>query len=396
MKSAPGHLAATPARRLVLLVSCLALVLFPACGPSVSQDAPPHVSTSPTSPEDTAAAPGEDIWDVFYLQDSKIGYGRTTERPVTRDGRQRIEVESLNHLEITRFGQKSQQDVKMSTLETPEGQLLSFTTEATFGPSPTVVRGEVEGGEMVITTETQGRRGTNRIPWPADVHGFRAVEQSLARHPLQPGQSRSLKMLVPLVNQVAEVTLEARDFETTPVLGLETRLLRIESAARLPGDQSIDMTLWTDAQGEVIKTLMPALAQTSYRTTRALAAAPAADKGKLDLGFDLFVKVDPPLERPHQTHRVRYRVELADGDPAKAFASGPTQSVRSLGPHTAEITVRSIRPDKLAPSEHPAPPLGPEFTTANSVLQIDDPRIQKMAAEAKGDAKQPAEVAMAT
>ena len=109
------------------------------------------------------------------------------------------------------------------------------------------------------------------------------------------------------------------------------------------------------------------------------------------------VPVDPPLPNPHQTRRVHYRVELADGDPAKIFAAGDTQSVRSLDPHTAEIMVRSIRPGEVSPPGDAKGKIGPapaEYTTANSVLQIDDPAIQQMAKEARGAEKDPNKLAV--
>ena len=65
----------------------------------------------------------------------------------------------------------------------------------------------------------------------------------------------------------------------------------------------------------------------------------------------MIVKPDKPLPEPQATRQVRYQVELADSDPSKLFASGPTQSVRSLGPHTAELTVRSVRPGSLPPAQ---------------------------------------------
>jgi transglutaminase-like putative cysteine protease len=162
----------------------------------------------------------------------------------------------------------------------------------------------------------------------------------------------------------------------------------------LPGNQSLETTLWTDTAGEVIKSHMAALQQESFRTTKQIALAPAGKAGSFDLGLDLFVKVDPPLKNPQQTREVVYRVELTDGDPSQVFASGPTQSVKPLGPHVAEITVRSIRPGD--PNDSPAAEAPrAEYSAANSVLQIDDTEIRKMAAEARGDAKTPAELAVA-
>jgi transglutaminase-like putative cysteine protease len=345
---------------------------------------------------DTSDEPGSrEIWDAFYLQDAKIGYGRTTVRDVERGGRTLVEVDSLNHLAISRFGQHTEQSMTMNTLETPDGQLLGFRTEVSWGPSPSVVTGRVEGGQMVVEVETKGRRETVRIPWSGEIRGFRALEQALEEQPLAPGEKRSLKMLMPLVNQVADVQLVARDYESTKVLGVETKLLRIESRAELPGGQSLNSTLWTDRHGQTIKTRIEALQQESFRTSRAVAVAPGGGPTKFDLGSDLIVKLDHPLPRAHQTRRAVYRVELTGEDPAKVFASGETQSIRPLDAHAAELTVRSLRPGDMPQAADTSGGVAKEYLTANSVLQIDDPRIQQMAQEAKGEAQGASQVALA-
>jgi hypothetical protein len=186
----------------------------------------------------------------------------------------------------------------------------------------------------------------------------------------------------------------ARDYETTALLGIEARLLRVDGITKFGGGQ-VASTLWTDERGEVIKTRIASLGQETFRTTRAVAMAPGGTEKAFDLGLDSIVRVDPPLERPHATRQVRYRVELGEGDPAKTFASGPTQSVRAAGDRAAEVTVRSLRPREAAQAPNPAPEPAAEFTTANSILQVDDPRIQKMAREAKGTLADPAELALA-
>ena len=250
---------------------------------------------------------------------------------------------------------------------------------------------------MQIEITTKGRRQATQIPWSSDVRGFRAIEQSLANRPLGPGEKRSLKMLMPLVNQIAEVDLSGVGYETTRVLDAEVKLFRVESVARLPGNQSLNSTLWTDARGETIKTRIDTLKQESFRTTREVATAQSTTGPGFDLGSDLVVKVPGPLADPHRKRRVRYGVELAEADPTKVFATGATQSVELLAPHKAIVTVFSRRPgDGAAEIEPPAAlPVDKEFSTANSILQIDDPRIEQMARQAKGDLTDPAQVALA-
>lgn len=376
---------ATNRLRLRTLAIAAAFGLLAGC---LKTDSRPAAATA-------ASATTDEIWEAFFLQGAKIGYGQTRVSPIEKSGQKQIETDSRNHLSIARFGQTIEQELKLSTLEMPEGQLIEFKTEVTFGPTPVVSTGRVEGSRLVIETSSKGSRQTDSIAWSDDIRGFRGVEQSLTQQPLAPGEHRILKMLMPLINQVAELELQAKTEEATSVMGVEAKLLRIESLARLPDGNSLAETLWTNAQGEVIKRRIESMQQESFRTTRELAMAPASSAVTFDLGSDTLVKLDQPLARAHQTRQVRYRVELAGGDPAKTFPSGPTQSIRSLEPHVAELTVRSLRPGHAPPSDSPAEPPGPEYTSANNMLQVDDPSIQAMAQEARGQATEPSKVALA-
>ena len=88
------------------------LATLPGCQ-KTEGPARPADSAAKTTPEiATDGAPDEkagDIWEVFYLQDSKIGYGRTRIEPISRNGESLVEIDSLNHLAVLRFGQRAEQ-----------------------------------------------------------------------------------------------------------------------------------------------------------------------------------------------------------------------------------------------------------------------------------------------
>jgi hypothetical protein len=364
--------------------------------------APNEVPKSDPAAGGTATADGNalfDVWDAYYLKGAKIGYGHTVSREIDRAGKALVETTSLNHLRVERFGQTIEQELKLSTVETPDGQVREFRTEAQFGPAPTIASGVVVGNSMLITTDTGGARQEVRLRWSAEIRGFLGVEQSLAGKPLAPGEKRALRMLAPLLNQVADVELAAGDYETTKVLDAEQELLRIESVARLPDGNVMAESLWTDRAGQVIKRRIEGIGQESFRTNEALAKEHGRGGPTVDLGSDTLVKLDRPLENALATREARYRVTLASGDPSRVFATGLTQSVRRLGPREAEVTVHSIRPGEISPAGDPAdaanPPVDEKYATANSVLQTNDARIQAMAKRARGSETDPVKVALA-
>jgi transglutaminase-like putative cysteine protease len=136
----------------------------------------------------------------------------------------------------------------------------------------------------------------------------------------------------------------------------------------------------------------------AYRTTKA-EALKKAQPGGFDLFWNLAVKVERPLPKPfdsspHSTQRIRYRVTLKDADPAKKFASGASQQVKSIDAHTAEVTVYAIRPGHKG--GNPAAPDDPPSDAdrqPNNWIQSDYRKIVALAQQAAGEAKDPREVA---
>jgi transglutaminase-like putative cysteine protease len=132
-----------------------------------------------------------------------------------------------------------------------------------------------------------------------------------------------------------------------------------------------------------------------YQATKEL-ALDQTDLASLDVGWDLTVKVDRPLSRPHDTQRVRYRVRLEEGDPAATFVSGPFQQVKSIDAHTAEITVHGRRPGMPRPKPDAAKDRPTEADRrANSIIQSGDPLIVALANEVAPDEEDAVKVAVA-
>ena len=133
----------------------------------------------------------------------------------------------------------------------------------------------------------------------------------------------------------------------------------------------------------------------TYRASKA-EALDKADVAELDLLASTMVKVDRPLPQAHQTKQVRYRVRLEGGDPASVFVTGPTQAVKSIDAHTAEVTVYAIRPGQPGGNPHaPADPPTEDDRRPNSFIQSDDPTIVADAEKAAGRETDPWRVAVA-
>jgi hypothetical protein len=220
---------------------------------------------------------------------------------------------------------------------------------------------------------------------------------------MKPGERRTVRALEPGTTSISTTDLLARDRESVALPDRTAELLRIDTTTTLES-QTFRGNLWADREGEIWKSRTEMLNLEQVRVTKEEALR-ATEPGELDFAWNVAIKADRPLEQPHATKRVRYRVRLEGGNPADVFASGPSQQVRSIDPNTAEITVLALRPGRQETSSLPPTGEGPgvradDAPTAqdrepNNWIQSDHPEIIAAAKEAAGDLKDPWQVAQA-
>ncbi len=372
-------------RRLLLAAGLGLVAVLPGCS-----DTPVTAKGEAAPPGETAPSlqtvPTRETWDVVTIQGTRVGHIHTAIREVTESGRPLVQVDIVSQLTIKRFEQTSEQRIRATSTETPDGKLLRFRTEIHAGSEAQKTTGRVVGDRLELTATTLGKSRTMTVPWSSDGRGFAAVARSLAAKPMRPGEKRTIAELDPSINQAVLQELHAQDYEKTSVADTQLELLRIEAVTRMPDGQTMQSTMWCDRSGDALKTQLDAMQLLTVRSTKeaALKEIEAADM-QHDLGIDLAVKLDRPLQRPHNSRRIRYRLTLRDGDPAEEFVVGPSQQIKSTGSETAEITVFAVRPDRggnpKAPDEKPAD----DDLQPNNFIQSDHPKIVTMARTAAGD-----------
>src|SRR5262245_14412238 len=222
-----------------------------------------------------------------------------------------VRTESRIHTSMQRSGQTITQDMTLLSWDKPEGGLVRFESRMSAGPGEIASVGAVHEGNLGIDTTTLGRTQSQRIPWQAEWGGLFASDQSLRRAPLKPGDKRTVKSLLPLMNLPADTRLEALDYETVELPSGKARLLKVNSIVDL-GAQKIESVVWIDDKGETLKSLVPSLGQESVRTTKADALQESGDK-QYDLLLASTVPLKGTLPNPHQTRRAVYRAHLKSG-----------------------------------------------------------------------------------
>jgi hypothetical protein len=346
-------------------------------------------------PPEPSPGGDRDTWDAIFMQGDRVGYSHVTVHHAAQSGGEVVQVEKFTHSAVRRSDKTLTMDMDFADTETHDGKVLDFRSETSQGPQR--VTGRVRGDQAELLTSTRGKTVAGSMPWSADYRGYWAVEQSLLRQPMQPGQQRTVRALA-VANQVWQTELTARDYQPVRLLDGSAELLQIDVLMRLSDGKTVmHGAAWTDRGGETLKTRsdMGDMSIETFRTTKEVALANVGP-AKFDLGRDTMVKLDRPLPAAHQSRQVRYRVELTGGDPAEAFVVGPSQGVKSTGPHTAEVTVYAIRPGRSGGNpSFPADPPTKADRQPNNFIQSDDPQIIADAKEAAGAETDPWRTAVA-
>ena len=364
-----------------------------------AQPAQPPVAAADSTPPTNASADSHtqvlaDTWDAVLLDGKPSGWTHTT-RSLRRDTPSPT-IHNLGEtvLKIGRFGDVAEMKIIAESVQTEDGQVLSFSLRQESGGQPIVIQGRIEGGQARITTQSSGMQQESQMPWSKEQGDFFAVEDSLRRAPLKPGEKRTVKLLMPGIAgvQTVDAVLEAQQVESTPMLEESQQLLKVTNSMSVMGLQ-MNGICWTDTQGDLLKSFMPELKQVSYRTTRERAQALQTDAVG-DLGKSTVVGVAAPLPQLRTTTRVVYEATLDSRNPAECFVSDSSQAVESLDAQRARITVQAVRPDW--PTELPAgtPPTSGDLQP-NSLIESDSEVIRALAATVSPELTDPWQVAVA-
>lgn len=347
-----------------------------------------------TAEKSAPTATEREAWDIIYMQGGRVGYTHSVEREIERDGQKLIAVDNQTKLVAKRFGEALEQTMVFSSLETPQGELREFSTTLQMGAAPVVTRGVVDGQTLRLETVANDKLQTAEAPWKPGTLGFNALESSLRRDPLEPGERREFEALMPVFNQIATTTLQAKQKEPVKLLDGTRELLRVDCRTSV-GGLNLDSTIWVDDAGEPLKSESPLLAQVTYRSTREEALKPVeAPAG--DLALSTLVHVADMPKNLRTAERVEYRVRLKSADPARSFAQLGWQQVEPIDDRAAKVVVERCGPQRLPSAAAPeADRPTDDDRQPNSLIESDDPLVRLLAAEGVGSARTPAEKAIA-
>jgi transglutaminase-like putative cysteine protease len=343
-----------------------------------------------------------DDWEIATMHGQRIGSNHTTVTRASEDGRTVIKAAESMQMSIKRDGQDTKMAIDCRDTETSDGRLIDFEATMGLGNSPMRTTGKVVANRLEIEMESQGKTLRQSLDWPVDAGGFLAPILSLRTAPLKPGERRSVKHLN-FDGQVHVTEFVAEKEEPVDLWKGSEKLLKVGMIEHVISNlrdtnQDLKSTIWINSSGDVLKSVNEQLGAAYYRVPRDVAVAPT--EATFDLMAATEIKIDRPIPHIHDAKSVRYRIHLDGGDAAAAFPAGPSQEVKRIDEHTAEVTVRAIRPDKKEVKPSPTDTPNTDAPTAddlapNNYIQSDDPLIVAQAKEAVGSETDPWKQAVA-
>lgn len=287
-------------------------------------------------------------------------------------------------LTVRRFGDLAVVEAVTGTDETPEGKVLgTFMKQQISKNQVTEVRGVVQGNQLHTTAVGQ-MKFNKAIPWDANVVGTWSELQLVSKLKPKPGQTFDYLMYEPTVNSLVKIQAKAEAYEQLDLGKEKYNLLRVTAqpmpigGITLPGS-----TFWYDAKYDMIKseTVMPGMGRlVMLRTSQQDAMQPC--KGP-DLGWLQSIKLNKPLNAPHDDAVITYRVKLTDKEPLTVFARDDRQSVKIVDDGAIEVMVKAVRQPSAAPNPTAMKP-ATEFMESNFFLTSDDANVQRHAKAAVG------------
>lgn len=355
-------------RRLLLLVLSLFTLL-------------PHVAYSAEQEED---------WQVIYMSNQRVGYGRSKIEKVTRDNKTIYVTKHEEHLTMKRFGQSIRMDSSSVTEENEDGQLLSYIWEMKNPPAqPSRSVGSVLGGKLEIETTVGGQTSKQSIALEADVKSSAYQDRLMRSKQLKSGESLSFKMFAPEFSKTCTIKITADEMHTVKLHDkTERSLLKMRVAnSLLP---VIEMRMYVDEKGDALRTEAPLLGMVTYSVSRDVALQEIAG-AELDVAVGTLVKVANPPATLIKAKKAVLKVTGKDMDLAKEIPNTSTQSVKALSKETVEITLTAQSvPRNLVRG----PVKEKKYLGETQFLQSKDRRVVEHAERASAGSEDPGTIAV--
>jgi len=301
-----------------------------------------------------------ETWHSYFMGNKPVGFIHVQSNVDEEGGTGNVRTTIVDQLTLRRGTTTLVQSLRQSSLEAPQAGLVSFTADLRIGTARTVFDGQVAAESLSISMTRGSEKVNGSVPWSNLFGGLAAVQQSLLAKPMKQNEKRRLKLLIPVQYQLGTVELDCSNRASISTMeGKVFNALEISVKTLAGSNEPLESMIWTDDNGNVLKTYTPAVDLSAIRSTRE--AAEAAVRMPPDLFSVVSVEVKGNITTPNETYRAgfvlkpRYKAEELASDPSKKLSLEPQsgQWFRDQGDGTIQLLV----------SRDPLEPTRSEFKT---------------------------------
>lgn len=332
----------------------------------------------------------EESWAVIYMSGQRVGFGRSSVRKVERDRQTVYLCAHEEHITMRRFGQQIKMISRTKTEETEDGHLLNYTFEMENPPAQSTRSvGTIEGASLKIESTIAGRTSTRNLKWNDSILSPMYQDRLLREQPLKPGESRSLRVFMPELANIADIRLQADDYREVKLHdGSLKKLLKVRiSQSILPG---VEMRAYLDENGESLRVEAGLLDMVTWTVPKEVALQEIAG-AELDVTVDALIEVKNPPADVHRQNSAVYRMTTPGRDPVEFLPKSDIQQVKRISDDTAEITLTARRPQRNVRSTEKAPE---KDLGETEFLQTSDAGVQDHARRAAAGSSDPGTIAI--
>ena len=332
---------------------------------------------------------GGEYWESLFVNDQPVGFQRTSLKHVEIVGERRLQFEMQSRLTILRYGRSFDVAMELTSLSARNGEFVSATTLFSGGET-SAVRTEcrVQNDRLLIL----GEKDQTSLPWPTPLGGPETVLRRLLEDPITADRKITLEFFDPTLLQPVEATLHGVGVETVDVHGTPRKLQRINVSMRIGSGESartLTSTLWTDADGNVFRSLVPFGDTTilGVRTDKETALAGIQAGPNIELGPIGLVRLPRPITEAKEAAELTFTVRLKTGPTESRFPETPFQSVTLPVNPTGAARIRvwsavGDDPTRIGNSTYRSgkSEASPEDLASGTLINPDDPKLLELAA----------------
>ncbi|MDM4019103.1 transglutaminase-like domain-containing protein [Roseiconus lacunae] len=227
------------------------------------------------------AADFEGDWRAWYVHRmgrqvvgiSEVSAERVINETVLESGEAQVRYQRKDQLIVRQNTLQFLQITDTQSIESLRANVKTLTSSVTNGLNQASISASRRGNRLAFRFQASGGEPTTQdVVWADGMRGPFAVEQSLRREMMQPGESRRLEGLNSTVNAVAVFELRCTGKASVSMLdGQYETLTEIEVTTLVDAKPVDDQVLWLQDDGVIKKTLRPLIRLESFYVSSAAA-----------------------------------------------------------------------------------------------------------------------------